>query len=70
MKQFVFLIVAFFTTITLPAQRQKYNFNPGWKVFVGNNADAYKNDFDDSRWKNVTLPYAWNEDEGCIRLRP
>ena len=45
------------------AQRAKYNFNPGWKVFVGDNADAYKNDFDDSRWKNITLPYAWNEDE-------
>jgi uncharacterized protein YcfL len=45
------------------AQRVKYNFNPGWKVFVGDDPAAVKNDFDDSRWKNVTLPYAWNEDD-------
>lgn len=45
------------------AQRVKYNFNPGWKVFVGDDSSAIKNEFDDRKWKNVTLPYAWNEDE-------
>ena len=45
------------------SQRAKYNFNPGWKVFVGDDSSASKFDFDDRTWKNVTLPYAWNEDE-------
>ena len=63
MKNFFFVILACTAFSASNAQRVKYNFNPGWKVFVGDNADAYKNDFDDSRWKNVTLPYAWNEDE-------
>jgi hypothetical protein len=45
------------------AQRVKYNFNPGWKVFVGDDSSAIKNEFNDHSWKNVTLPYAWNEDE-------
>jgi beta-galactosidase len=45
------------------SQRAKYNFNPGWKVFVGDDPAASRNDFDDHGWKNVTLPYAWNEDE-------
>src|SRR5213592_3924952 len=45
------------------SQRAKYNFNPGWKVFVGDDSSASEFDFDDRTWKNLTLPYAWNEDE-------
>ncbi|MEJ5259566.1 MAG: sugar-binding domain-containing protein [Anaerohalosphaeraceae bacterium] len=45
------------------AGRKVYNFNPGWKVFVGDSADAQRPDFDDSHWKQVTLPYAWNQEE-------
>ncbi len=47
----------------LSAQRTKYNFNSSWKVFVGDDSAAIKNDFIDNGWKNITLPYAWNEDE-------
>ncbi|HEV8428883.1 MAG TPA: DUF4982 domain-containing protein [Pyrinomonadaceae bacterium] len=43
--------------------RAKYNFNSGWKVFIGDPAGAATPDFDDSSWKNVTTPYAWNEDD-------
>lgn len=43
--------------------RIEYNFNPGWKVFVGDPAEAGKPDFDDKDWKQVTLPHAWNENE-------
>ncbi len=42
--------------------RGVYNFNPGWKLFVGDPADAALPTFDDSTWKPVTLPHAWNED--------
>ena len=42
--------------------REKYNFNPGWKVFVGDPEDAANENFDDADWKEVTLPHAWNED--------
>ena len=41
----------------------KYNFNPGWKVFVGDDSNYSSADYDDMGWKNITLPYAWNEDE-------
>ena len=53
------------TTISAQAQseRHTYNFNPGWKLFAGDAEGAEKVEFDDSRWKLVTLPYAWNEDE-------
>ena len=43
--------------------RAKYNFNPEWRVLVGDPAGAEKVDFEDKGWKRVTLPYAWNEDE-------
>src|SRR5689334_18613279 len=45
------------------AQRVKYNFNSGWKVYVGDTASAFQTDFDDHGWRQVTLPWAWNEDE-------
>jgi beta-galactosidase len=43
--------------------RTKYNFNSGWKLFVGDPAGAERPGFDDSNWKDVTLPRAWNEDD-------
>ncbi|HRU16140.1 MAG TPA: DUF4982 domain-containing protein [Anaerohalosphaeraceae bacterium] len=43
--------------------RVQYNFNPGWKVFVGDPEGAEGADFDDGDWMTVTLPYAWNEKE-------
>lgn len=44
-------------------QRTKYNFNSDWKLFVGDASGAERLDFDDSNWKNITLPRAWNEDD-------
>ena len=45
-----------------PSARARYNFNPGWLVLVGDPIHAESSTFDDSAWKHVTLPYAWNED--------
>jgi beta-galactosidase len=42
--------------------RADFNFNPGWKLFVGDDTNAAAANFDDSSWKSVTLPHAWNED--------
>ena len=44
---------------TVPS-RTKYNFNPEWRVLVGDPAGAEKAGFEDKAWKRVTLPYAWN----------
>ena len=45
------------------AQRQKYNFNSGWKVLVGDDSAAINKNFNDNSWKKITVPYAWNEDD-------
>ena len=43
--------------------REKYNFNSDWRLIVGDNL-AYKAPaFNDSGWKAVTLPHAFNEDQ-------
>ncbi|WP_114780759.1 glycoside hydrolase family 2 protein [Botryobacter ruber] len=46
-----------------PAGRATYNFNPDWKVVVGDPSGAEAPNFNDATWKKVTLPWAWNEDE-------
>jgi beta-galactosidase len=53
----------------LPAHagRALHDFNPGWKLLVGDPADAAQPGFDDSAWKAVTLPRAWNEDDAFAK---
>lgn len=45
------------------AGRAVLNFNPGWRLWVGDSPAASEPEFDDSAWKPVTLPRAWNEDD-------
>lgn len=45
------------------ADRALFDFNPGWTLLVGDPAGAEAVAFDDSSWKSVTLPHAWNEDD-------
>jgi beta-galactosidase len=40
-----------------------YNFNSDWKLKVGDVYNAQTIGFDDSAWKPITLPHAFNEDE-------
>src|SRR5688572_3820701 len=67
MKVFVYVILVssvFLFANTLSAQqRVKYNFNPGWKVLTKDDSLASGMNYNDGNWKNVTLPYAWNEDD-------
>ena len=45
------------------SERKKYNFNSDWLVAVGDVPDGERPGTDDSHWKRVTLPHAFNEDE-------
>lgn len=59
----VVAFVFFFCAISHANQRKKYNFNGEWKVRIGDFPEAKYIHFNDSQWKAVTLPYAFNEDE-------
>lgn len=43
--------------------RETYDFNPGWLLSIGDTPDAAEVKYDDSSWKKITLPHAFNEDE-------
>ncbi|SHG83021.1 Beta-galactosidase/beta-glucuronidase [Flavobacterium fluvii] len=45
------------------SDREKYNFNYGWKLNVGAAEEAKKPEFDDQKWTVVNLPFAWNQAE-------
>lgn len=43
--------------------RYRYNFNYDWKLMVGDVDDAVKSNYNDNSWKEISLPYAWNQEE-------
>lgn len=62
-KCFLFYILLMLVVSVNATERQKLNFNGGWRLAVGDYVEASKSEFDDSRWRCVTLPYAFNGDE-------
>ncbi len=61
MKRHRLVPLAMLICLSASAQRERYNFNSDWLVQVGDTA-ASDPALDDTHWKAVTLPYAWNED--------
>ena len=62
-KCFLFYILLMLVVSVNATERQKLNFNGGWRLAVGDFAEAAKPGYDDSQWQQVTLPYAFNGDE-------
>lgn len=62
MRRLVVLVLLLTFCRFAESQRARYNFNPGWLLKVGDDPAAAQPGFDDSSWKRVTLPHAWNED--------
>ena len=64
-KLFLFtFLLAILSAINIQAsERKKYNFNSEWKLRIGDFPKSKDTKFDDSKWKQVTLPHAFNEDE-------
>ncbi|MBC7784367.1 MAG: DUF4982 domain-containing protein [Burkholderiales bacterium] len=57
------LLVPQIALAATPQARPSYNFNAGWKVLPTDAPEAQAVAFDDSKWKPVTLPHGFNEDE-------
>lgn len=56
-------MLALSTAMAWGGNRQKFNFNSGWLLAVGDIRGAEATGYDDHAWKRVTLPRAWNEAE-------
>ena len=67
MKGVVLFLTLMLTMVVQAVERQKLSFNADWLLQVGDFAEAEKLDFDDGKWKRVTLPYAFNGDEAFRR---
>lgn len=63
MRNTILVFVFILLFVPFAKARTTYNFNSAWKLFLGDQTGAEKVDFDDSAWKNVTIPRPWNEDE-------
>ncbi|HRH42005.1 MAG TPA: hypothetical protein PKY82_10200, partial [Pyrinomonadaceae bacterium] len=63
MKFFITVIILIHIFAAFVVARTTFNFNSDWKLFVGDIANAQNSDFEDSNWKNITTPHAWNEDD-------
>ncbi|MFC5284501.1 glycoside hydrolase family 2 protein [Pedobacter alpinus] len=67
MKKIILLISILALTIVMQivkAQvREKYNFNPEWKLKVFDDSLAAQPNYNDNDWQTITLPQAWNEDD-------
>ncbi len=57
------LLTACLSSIQAIPQRSRYNFNHDWLLHVGDTTEARNIKFDDSQWKAVNLPSAFNEDQ-------
>ncbi|MBZ4041167.1 glycoside hydrolase family 2 protein [Flavobacterium hibisci] len=66
MKKTFFCLLLIFLNSGLFSQefkREKYNFNPDWKIKTGDSQNAESPVFDDTSWRKVTLPHAYNQEE-------
>jgi hypothetical protein len=64
MKKLLLPLFLLMSVLTASAkERQKLNFNADWRLEVGDFPQAKDSGFDDSSWKPVTLPFAFNGDE-------
>ena len=43
------------------APRNRTNLDPGWRFFLGDDAEASDPEFDDSQWQRVDLPHSFSE---------
>ncbi|KAF1951980.1 glycoside hydrolase family 2 sugar binding protein [Byssothecium circinans] len=59
-----FFLFLFFAASTIAQfQRTKYNFNSDWRLHIGDIDNAQNPSLNDSTWKPITTPHAWNEDD-------
>ena len=61
-SKIIFLFLSLTACLTATG-RERLNFNADWRLCIGDVPEAVEASFDDSGWRQVTLPYAFNGDE-------
>ncbi len=63
MKSTITLLASVLITFVSAFAGTTYNFNPDWRLSVGDLSGAEAVAFVDAGWEQVTLPRPWNEDD-------
>ncbi len=53
------LVILFSVACSTQLPREISDFNEGWSFHLGDIADAHTVNYDDSGWRNLTLPHDW-----------
>ncbi len=67
MKNFILTISLLLCTLSLTAGN-RYNFNATWRMTLGDVQDAQRPHTNDATWKEVNLPYSFNQGEAYSRV--
>ncbi len=59
MKRWLLLLFSFTVPLHCIHSREIITLQTGWKFANGHHELAYRADFDDSRWQDITLPHDW-----------
>lgn len=67
MKNYKLTLLILLLSATHALAGDRYNFNAGWLLALGDNPKGAQVTVNDSRWQACTLPYAWNQAEAYSR---
>lgn len=66
-----FVLLLLCLSAILQAQpRQEINFNNGWRFYLGDDSLARFSNYDDSKWRLLSLPHDWSIESNFIKDAP
>lgn len=70
-KKIVLAVYTLLLSLASTAQvRSVVNFNSGWKFFLGNDSLAANVNYNDSKWRSLTLPHDWSIESDFSSIFP
>jgi len=54
------LFISIIITLQVAAQRSIVNFNQGWRFLLGNDSLAFQPSYNDTKWRQLSLPHDWS----------
>jgi beta-galactosidase len=70
-RKIVYLFTILFVTLFANAQpRQIIDFNKGWKFYLGNDTAARLPEYNDSKWRSLSVPHDWSIESDFIKDAP
>ena len=68
---YFFLLFSFNISVDIQAQsRSTIDFNKGWKFLLGDDSAAGQPAYDDSKWRQLSLPHDWSIERDFSKDHP